>query len=89
LRRSQYVPSGTVLTTRKATADMRPLLYKLPDGRQAKLGVVAVPAALDINHGWYPKNLGAAAARGQYLAVGQADPGTLDWAGGGPVAAAA
>jgi transcriptional regulator with XRE-family HTH domain len=58
-RRRQYVLSGTVLTTRKAARDMSPLGYEVPAGWQVRGGVGAVPTALDVNHGWYPKDIRA------------------------------
>jgi hypothetical protein len=59
-RRRQYVLAGTVLTTRRAAHDMPPLTCELPAGWHARAGVGAIPAGLDINHGWYPKDIGAA-----------------------------
>ena len=47
------------MTTRKATHDMPPLFYKIPAGWQVRSGVGVIPAGLDINHGWYPKDIGA------------------------------
>jgi hypothetical protein len=58
--RSQYVLAGTVLTTRKASEKMPPLVCELPAGWHVRAGVGAIPAGLDINHGWYPKDIGAA-----------------------------
>lgn len=58
--RKQYVHSGTVLTTRKATPDMPALIYKIPTRWQARAGLGVVPHALDVNHGWYPKSIRAA-----------------------------
>ncbi len=59
--RRQYVHSGTVLTTRKATHDLSALIYEVPPGWQARAGVGVMPTGLDVNHGWYPKSVGAAA----------------------------
>jgi transcriptional regulator with XRE-family HTH domain len=58
--RKQYVHSGTVLTTRKATSDMPALICKIPPGWQVRAGTGLISAAVDINHGWHPKSMGAA-----------------------------
>jgi hypothetical protein len=54
------VHSGTVLRTRKAAYDMSPLTRQVPPGWQVRVGVGDNPAGLDINHGWYPKDIAAA-----------------------------
>lgn len=59
-QRRQHVLSGTILTTRKSTPHMPPLIYEVPPGWQIRAGVGAVSSGLDINHGWYPKDNGAA-----------------------------
>ncbi len=59
-RRRQLVRAGTVLTTRKATRTTPVLRANAPAGWVVITGMGAVPAALDINGGWYPRNLSAA-----------------------------
>lgn len=59
-RRRQHVQSGHVLSTRKALQDSPPLHFHLPPGWRLSAGLGYVPSALDINHGWYPRNVGAA-----------------------------
>jgi len=60
-RRLQLVKHGTIVTTRKAVADGEKLMVHLPRGWSLAAGTGAVPAAIDINHDWYPASFTAAA----------------------------
>ena len=60
--RRQHVKSGAVLSTRKATTGMPALQVRLPSGWKATAGTGYVPAAADINRGWYPVSVRAAIA---------------------------
>lgn len=59
-RRRQYVRPGMVLTTRKATKGVQPLTYSIPGSWHVTAGTGMINAALDINHGWYPRSVIAA-----------------------------
>lgn len=59
-RRLQQVRHGTIVTTRKATADDEKLMAYLPPGWSLAAGTGVVPGAVDINHDWYPATWEAA-----------------------------
>ncbi|MBX6751188.1 MAG: helix-turn-helix transcriptional regulator [Micromonosporaceae bacterium] len=61
-RRRQRMPSGGVLTTRKATTDAPPLCVRVPPGWRVVAGLGAIPTALDVNQGWYPHDIVGAIA---------------------------
>jgi len=54
------VPSGAVVTTRRAPNGARPLRARLPSGWNLAAGVGMVPGAFDINHDWHAASLQAA-----------------------------
>lgn len=59
-RRKQYVNSGSVLTTRRASVNNESLRIRVPPGWFVTAGLGASPTALDINEGWWPVNIRAA-----------------------------